>query len=339
MVARGASRFAMPNGYSCVGPSYVALMATQSPGRRIRSARPCPRVQRLVLTEPDYRIFEAIDRHGPLPSHYLYEFTKHLRRDRSHLQNRLTEFYNGDGQGAYLTRPPQQFASYQGRYQHVVYDLAPRARYALSERGQLQPIQVRTDPFVHRLMTACIGATFELLAPDHGLRFISFDEVLRHPRGRAACNSGRPLELPTPRASRASVTPDLVFGLEYPGKGYRFFAVEVDRNTESIERRNLAQSAFAQKVESYLAALETQTYRAWWGVPNLHVLTVTTSAVHGAKLLQYVRIKASERWHDRFAVAFDPTFGADWRVPTGLLSKLLAEPWRTTTGTKDWATA
>lgn len=314
-------------------------MASQSLDRRSRSARPCPRVRRLVLTEPDYRLFETIDRHGPLPSHYLYEFTKHLRRDRSHLLNRLTEFYNGDGQGAYLTRPPQQFASYQGRYQHVVYDLAPRARYALSERGKLWPLHVRTDPFIHRLMTACIGATFELLAPDHSLRFIGFDEILRHPRCRAACESGRPLELPTPGSPRARVTPDLVFGLEYPGKGFRFFAVEADRNTESIERRNLAQSAFAQKVESYVAAMESQTYRAWWGVPNLHVLTVTTSAVHGAKLLQHMRSKVGERWQDRFAVAFDPTFGADWRVPTDILSHLLTVPWRTPAGLKDLATA
>lgn len=329
----------MANGYSSARSPYVAFMATQQLDRRVRSARPCPRVRRLVLTEPDYRLFAAIDRHGPLPSHYLYEFTKHLRRDWSHLQNRLTEFYNGDGHGPFLTRPPQQFAGYCGRYQHVVYDLAPRARLALSEREPLWPVKGRTDPFVHRLMTACVGATLELQAPKHGLRFIGFDEILRHPRARATIESRRPLGLPAPGASRVSVTPDLVFGLEYPGKGYRFFAVEADRNTESIERRNLAQNAFAQKTESYLAALEAQTYRTWWGVPNLHVLIVTTSTVHAENLLRHMQARVSEHWRDRFAITIDSTFGSDWRVPTALMPQLLTATWRTPAGIKNLITA
>ncbi|MBO9714247.1 replication-relaxation family protein [Sphingomonas sp.] len=294
-------------------------------GRRRRVAPPNPSSGRLVLTEADYLIFDAIDRHGPLPSHYLYEFTKHLRRDRSHLQNRLTEFYNGDAGGSYLVRPPQQFASYHARYQHLVYDLAPRASAILAERSpSLAPR--RADPFVHRLMGACVGASFELTAPALGLRYISQREILAHPKAAAARASANPLAIQTPAGT---LIPDGLFGLEYPGKGFRFFAVEIDRNTESIERRNLAQSSFARKIAGYLAILRTQAYRERWGVPNLHVLTATTSAAHARALLAHIGRHAGDAEAARFGVAVVSGFGAHWRAPSKVLSGVLTGAWCT----------
>jgi len=289
-------------------------------------------------TDADWRLFEALDRHGPLPSHYLYEFTKAQRRDRTHLQNRLTEFYNGDAAGPFLTRPAQQFASYRARYQHLVYDLAPRARYLLAERGMLNTrAGVRSDPFVHRLMGACVGASFELTAPGQGLRYIPYCEILNHPRCIAVREARNPLALPLPGGG--ALIPDLLFGLEYPGVGYRFFAVEIDRNTESIERRNLGQSAFARKVEGYVATLRTQSYRAWWGLPNLHVLTITTNTTHARRLIEHLRRCVPEVLRSRFAVQAVVTFGIDWRVPPALLSHLLTSTWATPDGSRTLSTA
>ena len=306
-------------------------------GRRVRTAAPMPRAQRLVITEADHLLFEALTRHGPLPSSYLYEFTKHVRRDRSHLQNRLTEFYHGDGSGGLLTRPPQQFANYRARYQHVVYDLTPRSERLIAERGLGRLHRLRTDPFVHRLMGSCVGASLELCAPDHGLRHISLDEILSHAPCRAAKAGVHPLALPVAHADTATIIPDLLFGLHYPGTGYRFFAVEIDRQTESIERRNLRQSAFARKIAAYGSALREQTYRSWWGVPNLHILVVSTSVRHAENILTYVADHGSPECQARFAISAEPMFGADWRVPGALLARLLTEPWRTTTGTRDLA--
>jgi len=297
-------------------------------------------VRCLSLTEPDYLLFEAIDRHGPLPSNYLYEFTRHQRRDRTHLQNRLTEFYNGDAAGVFLTRPPQQFASYRARYQHVVYDLAPRARRLLAERGTLTTYsRARADPFVHRLMTACVGASFELTAPALSLRYIPFQDVLEHPRCGGARFAVNPLAMPIQAANNGEIIPDLLFGLEYPGAGFRFFAVEIDRNTESIERRNLRQSAFARKVECYVAALRDHSYRAWWGLPNLHVLSITTNVTHARKLVGYLRDHVPYQMQRRFAVTADITFGADWRVPNALLTHLLTDDWTTTDGSRNLSAA
>ena len=308
--------------------------------RRSRAGSPRPIRKRLVLSAPDFLVFEAIDRHGPLPSSYLYELTKHLRRDRTHLQNRLTEFHNGDDSGAFLTRPPQQFASYRARYQHVVYDLAPRARRAMAERGSLTSYgRARCDPFVHRLMAACVSASFELTASTLGLRHIAFQEILDHERCGAARTATNPLALPTSNASSPELIPDVVFGLEYPDAGYRFFAVEIDRNTESIERRNLRQSAFARKVEGYVAALLRQSYRSWWGLPNLHVLTVTTNATHARKLVEHIRQHVPPKMQSRFAVMADTTFGADWRVPSELLNHVITGEWAIAGGFRSLASA
>ena len=308
-------------------------------GRRARTAPPNRRVGRLILTDADYALFEAIDRHGPLPTPYLYEFNRHLRRDYTHLQNRLTEFYNGDVGGSYLTRPPQQFAAYEARYQHLVYDLTHRARTLVAERGTLTRAARRTDPFVHRLMCACVSASFELAASGHRLRYIGLSEILGRPAAMTAREAVNPLALPTGLSGQPTVVPDMVFGLEYPGAGFRFFAVECDRNTESIERRNLRQSAFGRKLLAYGAALDAETYRTWWGIPNLHILTVTTSALHAHNILSAV-VRHVERHHQHaFAVSVDTTFGANWRVPSAPLSSMLSSAWDGVGAKRNFASA
>src|SRR3546814_19257908 len=75
---------------------------------------------------------------------------------------------------------------------------------------------------------------------------------------------------------------DLLFGIEYLGAGFRFFAVEIDRNTESIERKNLKQNAFGVKITAYLDVLRRQSYRSHWGIPKLPILTVTTNEIGSA---------------------------------------------------------
>lgn len=290
-----------------------------------------------MLTDADYLVFEAINRHGPLPTHYLYQFTKHLRRDYTHLQNRLTEFYNGDANGPLLSRPPQQFAGFNARYQHVVYDLAPKAKALLAERGVTSRYAPRrADPFLHQLMQACVGASLELTAPSKGLRYIPRWEILAHPRcPQETKDAINPMAIPIACMGQKALIPDELFGFEYPGVGFRFFAVEVDRNTESIERRNMAQNAFGTKVAGYLDILRRQTYRTHWGLPNLHVLTVTTNATHARNILAYIERLGEPQYSRRFAFASEPSFGANWRVPKAVLSELLEEPWITTRGVSD----
>lgn len=272
--------------------------------------------------ERDFRIFEALHRHGPLPTHYLHEFARGLGGNYAAHQQRLTKLYNGTKQGvAYLTRPAQQFASYEARYQPLIYDLAPKAKRALAEHGRLSPfIPDRTDPFVHRFMSACVSASIELGATKQGLRYIAKGEIFE----RAGLSSDG---LAIPVRSRALV-PDDLFGLEYPGRGYRFFAVEIDRHTESIDRSQINQTAFGAKLHSYLEIAKNKTYHSHWRVPNLMILTVTTNMAHLHKVLIYLDniTAANPQAADRFLYKGKPNFGSNFSVPT-IMYDLLSEPW------------
>jgi len=291
-------------------------MKTDALARRLRFAPPAPKVARIIPQEADRLLFDAIHRHGPLPSGYLYELSKHVRKDLMTLKHRLTEFYNGDKAGPFLTRPPQQFAGYEARYQHLVYDLAPRALAFIGK-----PHRTRNDPFLHQLMQACVGASLELLITRAGLRYIGRDEILK----------GKPLPLALGNGN--TLIPDDLFGIEYP-EGFRFFAVEIDRNTESIERKNLGYNTFGKKVENYFQALEDKRFKEW-GIPNLSVLVVTTNATHALNMLGYIERQDRPRYKDRFAFQVEPCFGALWRVPKTLLAQLTEQPWQTASGTKD----
>lgn len=308
-------------------------MKTDALNRRLRFAPPNPQVSRLVLTDLDYLVFEAINRHGPLPTHYLFEFVKDRRRDYARFQNRLTEFYNGDSAGAYLTRPPQQFAGFEARYQHLVYDLTARAKGVLAERGTLARFSPRrVEPFLHQLMQACVGASLELAARAEGLRYISREEILTNPKCPAVTRDlASPLALPVHLVgAQKAITPDDVFGLQGSddkGDWFRFFALEIDRNTESIERRDPTQNAFGRKIVGYLDILIRQTFREHFGVPNLSVLTVTTNAVHAANIIEFLAKQHPGRHAGRFLFACEPAFGSNWRVPKTVLSSLITEPW------------
>lgn len=328
----------MADGYSHDRAAYPTSMKTDALDRRLRFAKPNPVVARLQLTERDFLLFEAINRHGPLPTNYLFELTKHQACSFKHLQYRLTELYNGDRVGPYLLRPEQQHAGYEARYQHLVYDLAPRARKAIAERGTLVRFSPkRTDPFLHQLMGACVAASFELTAPTKGLRYIPREEILSHPGCPAATKEmANPMAIPLFVAGPdKAIVPDDLFGLEYPSSGFRFFAVEIDRNTESIERKDQSQNTFGKKITGYLDILKNQTFKSHWGLPNLHVLTITTNANHGLNILKHVSKQDQPRFNDRFAMACEPSFGTNWRVPRGVLSHLLEQPWTTAGAPKD----
>jgi hypothetical protein len=131
-----------------------------------------------------------------------------------------------------------------------------------------------------------------------------------------------------------SLIPDDLFGLEYLGRGFRFFAVEIDRNTESIERKATGYNTWGKKVAAYSELLESRLYRQWWGIPNLSVLTVTTNATHARNILDYIE-KQRCPFANRFALHVETDFGANWRVPKAVLANVLGGPWFTTAGPRD----
>jgi hypothetical protein len=270
--------------------------------RRRRFAAPQPRGNRIDLSDADVAVFAALARHGPLPTHYLFRFSG--RANFNSFQHRLTKLYNGAGEDSYLIRPSQQFASFRARYQHVVYDLAAAARRILRERGDFSTFIRRTDPFLHRLMGACVGASIELGCKD--IRYISRGEILSR--------KGNRLELPLSMSSdKIKLVPDDLFGLKWD-QSVRFFAVEIDRNTESITRKQVGSTTFTEKLRSYLSAMRSQVYHEQWAIRNLSVLVVTTSDRHAANLKERVHVLDGSL-ATRFYFRCVPQFGINWRVP------------------------
>jgi hypothetical protein len=263
-------------------------MATDALSRRLRFAAPAPKPNDAIYPQDaDREQWAAISKHGPLPISYLYFFSS--RTNYANLQKRCTRFFH---QG-FLTRPPRQFASFHARYSPLVYDLSPKAK-AQIKACSLPPS--RSAPFVHQLMQACFTASLEL---EYGDSFLSRDQLLE----------ADSLALPL---LHSRLIPDDVFALKLADGKKRFFLLEIDRNTESIERSVSGYNTWKKKVADYDVAMQGYLKRAW-GIPLATVLVVTTNETHAQNIAAYV--KENSRYADRWQFRVEPTFGANWRTP------------------------
>ena len=92
--------------------------------RRSRGVR-TPTGKRVRPTERDIIWFQKIREHGPLPTSYLWEFTKHLTPTLGVAKNRLSVLFHEDRTehgGPYLDRPGQDYSNVT-LFQEDVYEL------------------------------------------------------------------------------------------------------------------------------------------------------------------------------------------------------------------------
>lgn len=301
--------------------------------RRLRWAPPLSTDARIVPQEADYRILEALDCHGPLPAPYLFEFVKPLRSNYTGHQKRLCQLYNEANTphgGAYLSRPPQQGASFHARYQPLTYDIAAAGRIALAERGTISAhIPPRTDPMHHRLMNACTTASIRLAAERSCISYVPLEQIVSHD---ACPNTTRAAKNPLlVRLSGKTLVPDDLFGLGYPSDArptFRFFALEVDRGTESLDRTDLSQTSYGGKLPLYLDLMRQRLFTERWGIPNLLVLTVTTGPKRMSNMMEHVAqcTTHAPKLRARFLFKWKPDFAGHWSVPP-ILHDLFDEPW------------
>ena len=304
-----------------------------------------PTGKHITLQPRDILTLEVIQRHGPLPSHYLYEFTKHIAKDLFGHRKRLKDLWNENHtphKGFYLERPIQQFQTYFARSQYLVYDLADAGRGTLKQLGKLNRYAMPpSGGFTHALMTACITASIELAARKAGYRYISQEEILD--RAPASTKTAKmPLALPTDishsvkkngasytyRSDRPTI-PDQLFGIDYGGKA-SFFALEADRATAPVERYNLTQNSYLRKFLCYRAINRTEIYKEHFGIPNLIILNVTVSITHMQNIMNLVHeltLKPDGSYGiSNLLFQCVPDFATYLRLPP-LLPYLFTEPW------------
>ncbi|MDO8876197.1 MAG: replication-relaxation family protein [Pseudolabrys sp.] len=262
--------------------------------------------KRVDLTDRDIALFKLLHRYRYLRSNFLYAFLGGNSETR--FKERLGHLYHD---GRYINRPEQQWQFANCRYMPVVYELDDAGERVRRDNGLIRnqsPLlsKGRTGAyrqFAHQLMICECLASIELgVAQQSGLRFISWQEIIaRGPQTTGI--AGNPFEFSASisRACRLTgrvlsadikLVPDGLFGLEYENgedKSYRFFALEVDRNTMPIRRSGLDQTSYLRKILGYQQIIERRSYKSCLGIPNLFVLTVTTNEIHMANIMALVQ--------------------------------------------------
>lgn len=254
--------------------------------RRSRLHR-LPTGKRLAITRRDIDIFRALARYRYLRSTYLHAFVGGKSEKR--FKERLGDLFHE----GFIDRPSQQWQFADARTAPVVYELGAGARRALSEFGE-RAEESRTfltagahRQFAHSMLICECLASIELATLSHpALRFIPWCEILAR-----ALAQGRDVPVPfrIPISQAQAVVPDGLFGLEYKTaakSSYRFFALEMDRGTMPVARSNGQQTSYLAKLAAYRDVIDRELYRTHLRVPNLLVLTITTSEVRMADIMR-----------------------------------------------------
>ncbi len=257
--------------------------------------------RRLVFTQRDLAIFELLERYRYLRSTFIHAFVGGASETR--FKERLGDLYH---EGGYLNRPEQQWQVANSRYMPVVYENGEKAREVLAlherlaERCPHMPYGASGAgrQFAHSLMICEVLAAIELATiTDPDLRFIAWPEILAKVPENIR-RSQNPLRIPVSphkmgtdaaKVGRNGYSvPDALFGLEYSGegrKGYRFFALEADRGGMPITRSAPGQTSYLEKLFAYRSIVARGSHRTHLGIPNLFVLTVTTSETRKQNML------------------------------------------------------
>jgi hypothetical protein len=274
----------------------------------------------LALTGRDIEIFNSLARYRFLRSTYLHALAGGTSETR--FKERLGDLFHE----GYVDRPSQQWEFASGRHSPAVYELGSGARRILQELGSdLTERRVFLGDgahrqFQHSLMICEILASCDLaVRQTPGLRFIGWSEILAkapEPTRRSIA----PFRLKMP--SGGVLVPDGLFGIEYTADGarkYRFFALEADRGTMPIERSSPKQSCYAGKIAAYSEIIAQGVSRTHLGIPNLIMLTVTTSQTRLERML--------ERLGPAADVASALLFKS-FECFSAPIQELLSEPWQ-----------
>ena len=264
-------------------------------GRRKRESRTSTN-KRVTPQERDLLWFQKIHRHGPLSSTYLHAFSKHIRRNEKRSRDRLTDLFNEEQtphNGPYLSRPFQQFNTYDARYQDLVYDLAPAAEAALKQNNMWSEYtNGHSGPWVHRYMVSCITASIELATlDDPTLEYIPQAVILE--RADTTLRYPVPFKNPvTGKTETKDLIPDAVFGLEYiseEGSKYRFFIVEADRGTEPTRSSRFNRKSHLRNFLQYREYVGQGLYKKHLKLTaGLLVLNVTSNSATMKSMIRLV---------------------------------------------------
>jgi len=247
--------------------------------RRSRTHR-SRRGKKLELSPRDLEIFRVLFRYRYLPSTSIHAFVGGASETR--FKERLGDLFHE----GYLDRPTKQWELAGCRHRPAVYEIG-RGGLKVLRHSEAEDLESRTWlgtqahlQFHHSLMICDVLANVELESRTLShLRFIPWSEIAAKMPNLVLHRSG-PFRFMATTPHPLTVIPDAIFGIEYHSgetRSYRFFALEADRGTMPIMRSQGAQSSYLKKLINYRAVFAANLCKTQLGVPNLLVLTVTTS--------------------------------------------------------------
>lgn len=277
--------------------------------------------KRIELTPRDLEIFRTLARYRYLRSTYLHAFAGGASQTR--FKERLGDLFHE----GYLDRPERQWELASCRHQPVVHEIGAGAKRVLAEQGIVEEpgTWLGAAPhrqFSHSLMICDVLASIELGSRTQpGLRLIPWPEMLsKAPAETRALVA--PYSLRT-SASTDAIVPDGLFGIEYADgerKAYRFFALEADRGTMPVVRSDGNQTSYLRKLTTYRDIISKDVHKSQLRVPNLLVLTVTTSR----QRLNQIMARFQEQAGGATAFLFKAIDASELAVPA---PRFLLQPW------------
>jgi hypothetical protein len=303
-------------------------MKTSLSRKKRSRSYPTPSGKRTTITDNDiFGIFEPLSRHAQLTTKQLVAFD---RRYASKTRNRLTDLYHE--QGSWLERLNERvkFANYL--FSDEMYRLGEDAEYLLKARGVIpshewvqasrigahsvmpsRVIRLSHDHFVSDIAIDIeIGAR---AVPD--IQFLNHIEIIKA-APEIKRKHANPFRVPVPVISDAPrfIEPDAMFGL-----GNRYFAIEADMGTESIE------TIIKGKIRAYREIVGGCIIDDHFGIDNLTVLFVTINETRMRNMMKAVSEIARNKRSVMFAFACRPDLSDFMRAPAPT-GRMFREPWK-----------
>ena len=234
----------MTHVYSVRGSRSQSHHGDIDPQKNRPRSRPTPRGKRTAITDNDiFGIFDPLSRHAQLTTKQIVAFD---RRYESKTRNRLTDLYHEEGE--WLERLSESIKFANSLFIDEMYRLGRDAEDLLQWRG--------INPAEDWVRATRIGGNSAApsrilrLAHDHMASQIALDiEIICASPARTQ-TFPNPLSIAVPPIADAPrwIEPDALFAI-----GERFFALEADMGTESIE------AVIKPKIRAYRQIVATGT--------------------------------------------------------------------------------
>lgn len=259
-------------------------MAPKAAKRKPLFERVTPRA--FVLTPRDEEIIKHVAHLRCLSSDHLVALLAPGSRQK--ILRRLRTLFDA----GYVSRPPARHRSFAGATP-LPYILGNRGADLMASKFGVRRSSVswthkaRTQTrgeLDHALAVSDVMVAFELAcrAQAH-LDLIPFAEILETMAPAAVRESARPYHWPVSvrwqgKEEVLYVIPDRTFALRDrsrpEGRNRRGIFLEVDRGTQPIVRRTLAQSSVLRKLVGYAATYNAGLHKTTYGLPNFRVLII-----------------------------------------------------------------